>query len=223
MSSQWKIGNLLKGIAVSKQKKISAVAVGQDHRLDLAVQVGRDDVVAVAVAQQEERLHAKIAEQKKNSLAIKKQMAEAIEVKHKLVENFRASVEERVAAAIGKMFETLEYKRDKDGEYRISHFSVPDSDDKHQFTNAQVAGIGFNIPTPDAIIAAGKTVQGYASQYEASEETLAELHVELANLSRFERKAKAKLAVHALQKTEEGRALLMEMERPLLGDGSSNR
>lgn len=201
-------------MAKAKVDKNQAVELEptQNQSLDLAVQVNRDDVVAIGVAAKEERVEAELKVLRKTEKEIQKRLEGAVERQVAFEDRAKKELTARVMVHLAGMTGFVPMTRGDDDPVRILH----------QGTTKAELSLGLGIGTVTQPLGAEyvkicQEISEIRSELEVVLTNIAEKKYELSNIGRYERKIRGVVAKHSLEKSEVGRALLDKLQQPLLG------
>ena len=180
--------------------------------LNLDATLSKDDLTAISINQYEERL---LAQDKALEAQIKDVQKEQVEVqKHlnKLVQDAGAAAVKTKLATLEKALRAFESAR----KYKVEVATAVLADKKIVVSVGVVGVYHLNlsesIKIPEAIRKVQQEAAELGNQLQDLSKQRIEVRTSLAQVNRLERKAKAALARTVLSRTDEGQALLKQLE-----------
>lgn len=198
-----------------KNEVVPAIA-GFDLQLMVEANVTKDDIVAIATTAREEQL---LSDQTQFTIEMNKIREKVTQAESKIEtdkEKFIASKTKAKAKELEKSLAALGFKVDvntcdekRTGSSIKYKFAL--SGDRHYSRADIVSKKVYSISLPKTILAAEKKISAMKVQDMELQENIFEIKKSLSNMQGMERKAKAALAIAALQGSKAGKAILNQL------------
>ena len=201
---------------MAKKNEVAAIG-GFDLTLMAEANVTKDDIVAIATTAREEQL---LSEQTELTVDLNKLRSEITKAENKVrnsTDKFVETKTKKKTKELAKAFEKLGFKvsiiicdQERVGGSIKYRFTLGELGSYHR-ENIKTAK-KFSLPLSKEIIKAEKALASMKIEEMEKQEKIFEVKKGLSNMQGMERKAKAALAVAALQNSKAGKAILRQMQ-----------
>jgi len=198
-----------------KNEVVPAIA-GFDLKLMIEANVTKDDIVAIATTAREEHL---LSDQTRLTIEMNKVREKIVQAESKLEvdkEKFVASKTKTKAKELERALAALGFKVDVDtceqkrtGSSIKYKFSL--GGDRGYHRHDIVSKKSYSISLPKTILSAERKISAMKVDDMELQEKIFEIKKSLSNMQGMERKAKAALAIAALQGSKAGKAILNQL------------
>lgn len=198
-----------------KNEVVPAIA-GFDLKLMIEANVTKDDIVAIATTAREEHL---LSDQTRLTIEMNKVREKIVQAESKLEvdkEKFVASKTKTKAKELERALAALGFKVDVDtceqkrtGSSIKYKFSL--GGDRGYHRRDIVSKKSYSISLPNTILSAERKISAMKVDDMELQEKIFEIKKSLSNMQGMERKAKAALAIAALQGSKAGKAILNQL------------